>query len=149
HDIVDLGHLRGVWWLDGTHGVFDLPDIGPGESSTVPLPPAVQGTGLLTVAAALVADTSWAPAGHEVAWAQRGAPVAPAAPRAMAAPETEGRSIHLGPAIIDAVSGRLALGGLDLAGPELVLWRAPTDNDLGAAHAAPSSGHDLDRPEAA
>ena len=149
HDVVDLSHLRGVWSLDSARGTFDLPGIGPGESATVPLPPGAQAPGVLTVAAVLADDTNWASAGHEVAWAQRGAPVAPAASSASAVPERGGRGIHLGPATIDAVTGRLSLGGLDLAGPELVLWRAPTDNDLGAAHAAPSSGHDLDPPEAA
>ncbi len=148
HDIVDLSHLRGVWSLGGAQGPFDLPHIGPGESATVALPPEARGPGVLTVAAVLASDTMWAAAGHQVGWAQTGAYARRPLPEPSAEPVAEGRRIRLGPAAIDAVSGRLALGELDFAGPELVLWRAPTDNDLGAGHAAPSTGRYLDAPEA-
>src|SRR6185312_9027437 len=83
----------------------------------------------------------WAPAGHEVAWAQRGALAVPAAPDDTAAPVRDDRTIVLGAARIDAVTGALRLGDLDLGGPELVLWRAPTDNDRGHG-LLPLRGHD-------
>jgi beta-galactosidase len=49
---------------------------------------------------------------------------------ARAAPELHGDVISVGPARFDGRTGMLTeLGGLDLAGPRLDLWRAPIDND--------------------
>lgn len=149
HDTVDLDGLRGEWSLStGGAGELPLPELAPGTSGVVTLPPEARGPGLLTVRAVLDSDRAWAPRGHVVAWAQRGAlPVTPA-PAASVAPSREGRSIRLGPAVIDALTGRLSIAGRDLHGPELVLWRAPTDNDLGGALSDPSAEIEPDRLDA-
>jgi beta-galactosidase len=77
----------------------------------------------------------WADRGHEVALAQfelaklEKTTRLPAWP---AAPVLEPRQpvIMLGPAQFDAHTGRLLqLFGIDVDGPRLELWRAPTDND--------------------
>src|SRR5690606_14048044 len=52
----------------------------------------------------------------------------------------EGREIRLGPGVFDVADGLLRrLGDLELVGPRLELWRAPTDNDRGN-FAAPDLG---------
>ncbi|MER7370211.1 beta-galactosidase domain 4-containing protein, partial [Nonomuraea wenchangensis] len=74
----------------------------------------------LTVRALLAADQPWAPAGHEVAWSQTRLPSEPPAP-AGAASDLPG-TVFAG--------GRLTrLFGVEVEGPRLDLWRAPTDND--------------------
>ncbi len=108
----------------------------------------------LTVGAVLGEAESWAPAGREVAWAQeRMQPTAPtghwggynrpngpsgrfeAAPRDETAPDSAaetggGEVVTLGAARFDGRTGMLReLGGLELDGPRLDLWRAPIDND--------------------
>ncbi|WP_077487706.1 glycoside hydrolase family 2 TIM barrel-domain containing protein [Sinomonas mesophila] len=125
-------------------GEFALGPLAPGHGTTLPLPAEVRGAASpepgverwLTVRAVLAADTPWAAAGHELAWGQgrldRPVPPArePARPAgdAPARPRDDG-GWDLGPARFDA-SGRLVrLGGLDVLGPRLDLWRAPTDND--------------------
>lgn len=59
---------------------------------------------------------------------------APQPPRAVSAVEGSVsqpiESITWGPAVLDG-SGLQQLAGLDCSGPQLALWRAPTDNDLG------------------
>jgi beta-galactosidase len=85
----------------------------------------------LTVRAELAADTPWAPAGHVVAWVQHD--LTPAARGAV--PSRTPRSARgTSPAEFDERTGRLRrLFGLDVDGPRLELWRAPTDNDRGVA----------------
>jgi beta-galactosidase len=196
YDFVDLSHLRFTWTLEAegvevASGSLEVPDLGPGEAATVPLPvlPPTEVESWLTVQALLAIDEPWAPAGHEVAWGQlpitpgpgpvdaphpnpalvgtlasasgTHAPPAPGAghppPPNGGAPEREGnptpgserRAVHsprhlllgshdpqgsrgLGPGVFDPDTGRLLrLGGLDVEGPRLDLWRAPTDNDRG------------------
>ena len=118
--------------------VLTVPAIGPGEVGTVELPdlgPARHGEAWLTVRAELAAAEPWAPTGHVVARGQfpltlpdprRTAPAWPVAPTG-----APGRSeITLGSASFDAATGRLRrLGDLEVGGPWLELWRAPTDND--------------------
>ncbi|NYD67526.1 glycoside hydrolase family 2 TIM barrel-domain containing protein [Agromyces atrinae] len=137
-------------------GVLDVPAVAAGESVRVAVPavsvpavsvPAVSGgvagsAGLavsagevwLTVVARLAAETSWADAGHEVTFGQgviAGSRVAASvAPRIGAA--RSGDRITLGAAEFDAESGRLvSLGGVAVDGPEVDLYRAPTENDRG------------------
>ena len=106
--------------------------------------PVVSGEAWLTVRAVLAADEPWAPAGHEVAWGQAPwPPAAAASPRAAAASlpaatpraarSASQRGAHLlGAGVFDPHTGVLRrLGDLDLAGPRLDVWRAPTDNDEG------------------
>jgi beta-galactosidase len=51
------------------------------------------------------------------------------------APVAEGRGYRLGNARFDALGHLTGIGGLDIDGPRLDLWRAPTDNDLLSWHA--------------
>jgi len=98
---------------------------------------------VLTVEAALAADAAWAPAGHVVAWAQRvdradqPVPDAPEAaglpaPRFAFSAAVAREVVLLGAGTFDAATGRLVrLGDLELDGPTLDLYRAPTENDHG------------------
>ncbi|WP_052852724.1 glycoside hydrolase family 2 TIM barrel-domain containing protein [Streptomyces avicenniae] len=149
HDFRDLSHLAFGWRyeVEGvavSAGPLDVPPLAPGASADVTLPPApatdLAGEPVWTVTAALTADTPWAPAGHPVAWAQLAAPATRparpvAAPPPSHRPSRTAHGIRLGPGFFDARGGALtALGGLTLRqGPRLDLWRAPTDNDLGAS----------------
>jgi beta-galactosidase len=145
-DLTGLGRLRAEWSreaVDGTvsSGELALPEVGPRETAAVALPDGARGDGVLTIRVLTAGDSAWAPAGHEVAWGQRGALAVPPVPAPTTSPRSDGRAISLGPVRIDAITGRLALGDLDLGGPELVLWRAPTDNDRGHG-LLPLRGHD-------
>jgi beta-galactosidase len=86
----------------------------------------------LTVVAELGDDTHWAPAGHEVAWAQlRLDDASPASPQSGGvAPVSVDGGYRLGDARFDARGTLVALGDLQISGPRLDVWRAPTDNDL-------------------
>ncbi|MEU8221087.1 glycoside hydrolase family 2 TIM barrel-domain containing protein [Kribbella sp. NPDC048915] len=118
-------------------GPLDVPEIAPGASAQVPLPAAcalpADAERLLTVRAVLAKDTAWADAGHEVAWSQfvlQPAPVLRVEP--VVAPAVVGDVVRLGGAQFDSGTGRLTrLYGQEVDGPQLDLWRAPTDNDNG------------------
>jgi beta-galactosidase len=141
HDTLGLSHLDFRWTLEAdgqeiADGTLQVPELRPGQSTRVTLPDLSESAGEahLTVHAVLAADQPWAKQGHEVAWAQlpvdtrRGT-----APRRIAAlaPGREPGLVRLGPAVFDARDGRLTrLGALPVTGPELQVWRAPTDNDL-------------------
>lgn len=132
-DFVDLSDLRFEWSVDGgPSGTVDVPPIGPGSAGRASLPAEATAPGILTVRAVLAEDAAWAPAGHEVAWAQDGAlPVLAASAATAVAAERDG-ALTLGPGVFDTRTGRLlALGSTPVDGPVLALWRAPTDNDLG------------------
>jgi beta-galactosidase len=149
HDFADLSGLAFRWVYEaggerGGAGRLKVPDLAPGESARVELPPvpaAVEaGEAFWTVRAVLAEDTAWAPAGHEVAWTQfpaaagaEGGDAAAARPGAGHAPRrVEGGMIVLGPGTFDAASGALKYLRRnvvkDLA---LDVWRAPVDNDRG------------------
>ncbi|WP_434317768.1 glycoside hydrolase family 2 TIM barrel-domain containing protein [Leifsonia sp. P73] len=123
---------------EAASGTLDLPVVEAGGSVRLPLPAipvAEDAETWLTVTAVLAADTAWAPAGHVVARAQLDLS-APRRPRPAARRadwrEAEG-TLTLGPASFER--GRLvSLGGRAVAGPRLELFRAPTDNDEGAAY---------------
>jgi beta-galactosidase len=90
----------------------------------------------LTVRGVLAAGTTWAPAGHEVCWGQVAIPGgggrSGAGRAALARPAISAETVTLGPGVFDARSGLLLrLGELELGGPRLDVWRAPTDNDEG------------------
>ena len=132
HDFRDLSHLAFEWVLEEegvtvADGSLDVPPVAAGESVEVAVPelPPAQREAWLTVRAVLARDEPWAPAGHEVAWGQVEQTPAPARSAARA-----GALDDL--ARFDEVTGVLrALGGLELEGPRLDVWRAPTDNDAG------------------
>ncbi|MFF8369659.1 glycoside hydrolase family 2 TIM barrel-domain containing protein [Streptomyces lydicus] len=146
YDFADLGHLDFRWRyeVEGEvcgHGRLAVPALAPGESAVVKLPPAPAGAGrggeaIWTVRALLAEDAAWAPAGHEIAWGQLTAAPrpAPAPPVATATPRRgEGNVVVLGPGTFDATTGALGyLDGVQVGGPRLDVWRAPTDNDEAA-----------------
>ncbi|MFH8680245.1 glycoside hydrolase family 2 TIM barrel-domain containing protein [Streptomyces lydicus] len=146
YDFADLGHLDFRWRyeVEGEvrgHGRLAVPALAPGEAAVVKLPPAPAGAvrageAIWTVRALLAEDTTWAPAGHEIAWGQLTAVPrpAPAPPVATATPRRgEGNVVVLGPGTFDATTGALGyLDGVQVGGPRLDVWRAPTDNDEAA-----------------
>ncbi|MFH9867758.1 glycoside hydrolase family 2 TIM barrel-domain containing protein [Streptomyces lydicus] len=146
YDFADLGHLDFRWRyeVEGEvcgHGRLEVPALAPGGSAMVQLPPAPagavrRGEAIWTVRALLAEDSAWAPAGHEIAWSQLTAAPrpAPAPPVATATPRRgEGNVVVLGPGTFDATTGALGyLDGVQVSGPRLDVWRAPTDNDEAA-----------------
>ncbi|WP_175409879.1 glycoside hydrolase family 2 TIM barrel-domain containing protein [Streptomyces sp. TRM64462] len=146
HDFADLSHLAFVWSYEVEGRTVEAGDLAvvpaalaPGASAEVKLPaPPAAGRGAetqWTVQAVLAEDTAWAPQGHVVAWGQVPVAAAPARPAATGdAPHRGDRLITLGPASFDARTGALrTVGGVDITtAPRLDVWRAPTDNDLGA-----------------
>ncbi|HXF62243.1 MAG TPA: glycoside hydrolase family 2 TIM barrel-domain containing protein [Caldilineaceae bacterium] len=119
---------------------------GGSDELQVPLPALADAQGAdywLTLRFVLAGPALWAPAGHEVAWAQFALPVSA---RGLGARrkhpglriadgahrlQVEGADFALA---VDKETGRLASwtrGGANriAAGPALQLWRAPTDND--------------------
>jgi beta-galactosidase len=150
HDFADLSGLTFRWAYEeggkaGGRGRLKVPELGPGDSAVVELPPTPRTTGrgeaFWTVRAVLAEDTAWAPAGHEVAWTQFAAraepggrpfglrPGKPHSPRL-----AEGGMVVLGPGVFDAATGVLRyLNGNEVTGPALDVWRAPVDNDRGMA----------------
>lgn len=159
YDFLSLDHLSGVWKLelDGAlleTGSMNLPRVPAGESGLVTIPihldagsPA-EAEPWLTLGFVLTADTTWAPAGHEVAWAQFPVPMSPQShpkpqPARSGVRPSWSRAGNIiavetaGPRLeFDAVQGTLsALVHRDRpllrSGPRLSFWRAPTDNDRG------------------
>ncbi len=105
-----------------------LPALGPGEEAAVALPGwngirRGSGEAWLTVRFVTAAAESWAPVGHEVAWAQL--PLGALPEPDPNAPHVRGVS-HRG--IPVDLEGQL-IHDLVTAPPRLSLWRAPTDND--------------------
>ncbi|MCU1526943.1 MAG: beta-galactosidase [Frondihabitans sp.] len=128
-----------VWRLerDGVEsasGELSIEPLAPGASQRAALPEIDANSGSeswLTFEAVLRADVAWASAGHVLAFAQHQVSRAfpdgfPRPPRRTNA-ELPAR-VELGPATF--VNGRLVgLAGADVDGPQLALFRAPTDND--------------------
>ncbi|HYQ62187.1 glycoside hydrolase family 2 TIM barrel-domain containing protein [Actinophytocola sp.] len=117
--------LRFEWTAGSSSGVLDA-------SFTLPsLPPSAEET-WLTVRAVLASDEPWAPAGHEIAWAQHqlsaGDDSVPAGPDR---PQWIDSGISFGTAEFDRFGRLTTFGGLAVGAPHLSLWRAPTDNDRG------------------
>ncbi len=116
----------------------ELRPVGPaGDSGIAELPEALAphgGEAWRTVRAELLEDSAWAPAGHVVARVQfrtHGViePSLPSGPSIRPVLGDDGR-ITIGRAVFDARTGDLvSLGDVDMAGPRLDLWRAPTEND--------------------
>ena len=142
-DFADLSAFAFEWsyQVDGESvesGSLSVPALAPGESADVklPEPPADHGGGETqwTVRALLAADATWGPRGHEVAWGQ--VPVTARTLPSVAAtdgPVAGDRVITLGPASFDARTGALmTIGGVEVSGLRLDVWRATTDNDEGA-----------------
>ncbi len=144
--LVDTSHLRFVATVEAD-GVeqqswsLDVPVVAAGELVSVPLEQhrldageAGAGERWLNVRAELATDASWATAGHVVAWAQHdltpAAPPRPTLPRTPTLERAPVPTLTLGPAEFDGRTGRLrGLHGVSVGGPQLELWRGPTDND--------------------
>ncbi|GHI02530.1 beta-galactosidase [Streptomyces cellostaticus] len=144
YDFADLSALAFTWsyQVNGEtvgEGTLPVPALTAGESAEVklPEPPVATAAGEAhwTVRALLAADTPWAPKDHVVAWGQ----FAVSARQVPSVAATDGPVpgnglITLGPASFDARTGALrTVGGVDVTGLRLDVWRAVTDNDDGAA----------------
>ncbi|NLA59303.1 MAG: DUF4981 domain-containing protein, partial [Firmicutes bacterium] len=156
YDFLTLEHLHLSWSVtaDGKvlqSGHLPVPKLAPGETGTATIPYdehlALPGTDYwLNLSFTLATDCSWAPAGHEVAWAQFKLPVAvPVGPVILidSMPdlrlsesdthlEVEGEGFEL---TFDKVSGLITswtYHGRQMInrGPRLNFWRAPIDNDV-------------------
>ncbi|HWE62909.1 MAG TPA: glycoside hydrolase family 2 TIM barrel-domain containing protein, partial [Chloroflexota bacterium] len=159
--VVNRQHFRGLDWLRGTWELTangapvragELPDLhaGPDEVQLITLMLQAPGDGpgerLLTVRLAQREATDWAPAGHEVSWAQLALPsvahpatrIKPVAPTTEVAVEEWPDRIVLRVGAIraefDRQTGTLAAFGTDQEnllrrGPLLNVWRAAIDND--------------------
>jgi beta-galactosidase len=141
YDHVSLDHLKFEWVheVDGVEvaaGVLDVPSVPAGQSTDVAVPQvaSADGEGWLTVRASLTASTTWAEAGHVLAWGQ--IPITEAgAHTPVSGVELVGLGdvLWLGPGEFDPATGLLTrLGEHPVEGPRLDLWRAPTDNDRGS-----------------
>ena len=161
HHSAGTGAYRFGWKVeDGgvlvAEGALDLPAVPAACVGRAGFPPALIGSTSrapgaerwLTVTASLAADTSWAAAGHEIAFAQAllgqhaaENPGRPAA-AAMTVPSGEGQ-VAVGCAVLDGDSGELRrLGPLAVHSASLDFWRAPTDNDAAVARAWRRAGLD-------
>jgi beta-galactosidase/beta-glucuronidase len=158
HRFVDLSGYRAEWRLRSLGetlqaGLLDLPAVEPGAAAELRVPLALFAAepGVeywLELSFALAAAPRWAPAGHQVAWAQFPLPGRPpaAAPTISSSPlrvvgyeEERFLTVHGADWQLrfDRLAGLLVSwrsGGRELlaAPPRLGLWRAPTDNDVGA-----------------
>lgn len=159
-----LDHLALSWTVevDGelvASGATPVPPTPAGATTKlalaypVPALAAPAAEAWLTMRFALASAASWAPAGHEVAWAQFRLPAAertairpehPGAVRAVVPPPLRARIVGTtlrleSPDLridFDRVAGRISgmvWRGTELLrdGPRLILWRATTDNDRG------------------
>jgi beta-galactosidase len=116
--------LRFEWTAGAESGVAE-----PGD--TLSLPDFTDET-WLTVRAVLASDQPWAPAGHEIAWAQhRLAAGDGALPPGTDRPHRTDDGFSFGPAEFDRTGRLRGFNGLEVGAPHLNLWRAPTDNDRG------------------
>ncbi len=140
---LDTAHLRFVAVVedDGaprSETELAVPTVPAGGSTTIDLPAWDAADGAetwVTVRAELAADVPWASRGHVVSHTQF-AVARP--PRPSHAPRQVRRSDQVCDAGFDERTGALRrLFGLDVDGPRLGLWRAPTDNDRGIANDSP------------
>ncbi|KAL2137320.1 hypothetical protein VTI74DRAFT_5051 [Chaetomium olivicolor] len=165
YNFVALEHLVATYSLEQfsdrttllASGVLDLPEIGPGSTAEVPLPAATQQQGFtkgaevyLTVSFRLRAATSWAEAGHEVAWVQSQLWGSPPSPLNSPSVTSHPRLDMIGTDVVvtgnnftftfDITTGyltRWTAGDTHLLEPDPAtgaaiipsFWRPPTDND--------------------
>jgi beta-galactosidase len=160
HHSRDSGYLRWEWIVEASgvevaSGVLKVEPVAAGETRSVGWPEEItqaaeiegtEGIALLakdgevwlTVRGVLAAEQLWADEGHEIAWGQGlvGDPKALATPVPVApAVVLEDGTIGLGTAAFDARTGVLRrIGGIEVDGPRLDLWRAPIDNEIMGHH---------------
>jgi beta-galactosidase len=162
YDFIDTAHLRFAWRLedDGelvASDVLEVPVTAAGGAVVADWPETLakaaasppEGERWLTVSARLAADNAWGEAGFELAWSQAALSAAPA--RVVdgpgPAPVAAADGCTLGEAVFDGFGRLISLGGIEMTGPRLDVWRAPTDNDriswFGAGLAAQWRGRGL------
>ena len=147
HHSRDTGYLRWSWTaaIEGAEiacGALEIGPVAAGATASVAWPKeaadvAGEGEAWLTVRGVLAGAELWAEAGHEITWGQGliSAPEAVAAPIDASAPAFDGNTIQLGNGVFDAKSGVLrSVGGIDVDGPRLDIWRAPIDNEVWGEH---------------
>ena len=152
HHTRDTGYLRWEWIVESSgvevaSGGLEVEPVAAGESLAVAWPKGIvdsadinvpEGGELwLSVRGVLAADELWAEAGHEIAWGQDriDTPGFGQFPGPVGGPLLRDGVIELGTAVFDAQTGVLRrLGGIDVEGPRLDLWRAPIDNDVRNEH---------------
>ncbi len=129
--------------VDG--GSVDVAPVAPHESAHVRLPAGLlegtaQSPAVLTVSAVLTARRRLGRGrprtclGPGIGQSCR----SPPKPEATAGVKVEGDLLRLGPAVFERATGSLIrLGGIPVEGLRLLLWRAATDNDLGAEWGSP------------
>ncbi|WP_238164309.1 glycoside hydrolase family 2 TIM barrel-domain containing protein [Kribbella pittospori] len=130
YEVLDTSHLtfRMVMEVAGERvgeGTLPVPVLAPGETATVVLPPGVhkrvdggESEIWVTVTAELSEATSWAAAGHRIAWGQ------------IRLDEPALRSDL--PSGVPATNVTAGVGGIgfgDVRNARLDVWRAPIDND--------------------
>ncbi|HEX3650927.1 MAG TPA: beta-galactosidase domain 4-containing protein, partial [Pseudonocardiaceae bacterium] len=139
YDFADTGHLAFEWSVtrEGeriAQGTLAVPVLAAGTTADVPLSVAVAARGdaetWLTVRAVLARPLPWADAGHEITWGQA-ALTEPPVREVLATARTSAGGRRLGPGEFDEYGRLVALAGIEVSGPTLDLWRAPTDNDEG------------------
>ncbi len=156
-DFTDLSDLIATWTLEAdgevtATGALPVLTAGPGDSQivTLDLPRRAPGDGrehFLNLRFALRAATTWAPAGHEVAFVQqvRGRPAngdavrgrdvrAPGSVRIeedAAGVRVTGEGFEIAFSAAEGRLTRLTVGNHPIltAGPRLQVWRGATDND--------------------
>jgi beta-galactosidase len=158
-DFIDLTWLKGRWELtvDGKvvqKGKLDKLDIGPGQKKVMVLPlkrPTIHAGQecFLKVIFETSKDLSWVEKGYEIAWEQFAMPRNWAKierPQAVAKKKASGAVILKESksrftvtcegvrCLVERPSGRITSLSIDnkkilKSGPQLNLWRAPTDND--------------------
>ncbi|MFB8372146.1 glycoside hydrolase family 2 TIM barrel-domain containing protein [Pseudarthrobacter sp. NPDC055928] len=125
-------------------GVVDISPLPPRAEVFAELPAGLASlaggkTAVLTISAVLASGTDWAEAGHELAWGQSVQNFAVSGgPAALEPVGVSPATLRLGPVVFDRISGLpLSLGNVPVEDFRLVLWWAPTDNDLGSEWAGP------------
>jgi beta-galactosidase len=153
HHTAGLGAYRFRWTVeDGGRpvaaGDLEVPVVPAAGTGRVAFPAAlIENTASepederwLTVTVSLAADASWAPVGHEIAFAQ--AQLA----RPVGLPASPGSRVTPGVAVLDGDTGQpRQLGPFAVRSATLDFWRAPTDNDVHVVGAWRRAG--LDRLE--
>ncbi len=165
YDFVSLDHLETAWSVQRNgeviqEGVLVLPAIPAGGAADVTIPYAlpVSGEACLNLTWTLSAASKWAARGHEVAWAQFLLPIPPPpapvllseAMPALTVTETRQKLEVIGEEFqitFDMPRGLLTQWSyqnvsLLTVGPQLSVWRAPTDNDASLAREWRKAGLD-------
>jgi beta-galactosidase/evolved beta-galactosidase subunit alpha len=154
HEFSTLDHLHVTWKIEAdgelvASGSLPTPKVPPRGTGDLTVPVGTtrgDAEHVLTVSFALASATTWAPAGHEVAWGQFMLPAAPRQkPHAKVALPRLDVAQHGGHAVISGDSFELTFDTLRAfisswtcsgtpivqRGPQLNFWRATTDNDRG------------------